>query len=347
MTTNTPKTMRAWQFTSTTPTLHQNLTLHTLPIPTPTPTNPILIRVLSTSLNPIDYKLPSLPLLGRLLIPRPATPGSDFCGRIITIHPPSSQTTPLKQGDLIFGRLGAPQHGTLAEYITVPASACVLAPEGVHPDVLAAVPTAGLAAFQVLHNANLKAGDKVFINGGAGGTGTMGIQIAKAMGCHVTTSCSGGKRALCERLGADEVVDYTREDVVGVLEGKGRVFSLVVDNVGGTGGLYRASGGFLVKGERFVQVGMPMGLQSMLAVAGRMLLSVFSMAGSRGKFEMFAVKGAGEDLGKLGEMVAERKVVPHVERVYEFESVPDAYEKLRGGHCEGKLVVHVGDRERG
>jgi alkaline phosphatase D len=102
------------------------------------------------------------------------------------------------------------------------------------------VPTAGLTEYQVLSGANLKAGDRVFINGGAGGTGTMGIQIAKAMRCHVTTSCSGAKRELCRRLGADEVVDYRAEGVAEVLANKGRVFRFVMDNVGGTGGLYRA-----------------------------------------------------------------------------------------------------------
>ncbi|KAK0616602.1 hypothetical protein B0T14DRAFT_538473 [Immersiella caudata] len=330
--------MRAWQFTSTTPTLQANLILlPSVPLPTPNPSNPLLIRVLYASLNPVDYKIPEIPLLGRLLIPRPATPGSDFCGVVVTTSIPN--TTPFKLGDTVFGRLDSPQHGTLSEYLALSPSACVLAPQGVPPDILAAVPTAGLAAYQVLHSANLKPGDKIFINGGAGGTGTLGIQIAKAMGCHVTTSCSGAKRRSCERMGADEVVDYRTEDVAEVLVKKGKVFKMAVDNVG-SGGLYSASGKFLEKGGKFVQVGMPSGFWAKVGILGRVLMSRLGLA--RRRFEMFAVQGAGEDLERLGELMAEGKVEPHVERVYEFESVPEAYGKLREGHCGGKLVVRVG-----
>jgi len=346
-----PSTMRAWQYTSTTPTLESNLTLRTsLPLPVFHPSDPshrLLIRVISASLNPIDYKKPEIPLFGRFLIPRPAIPGSDFCGRIVRLSSPD--ITAFHINDLVFGRLDPTTNGTLAEYIAAPVTACAVLPPRVSPSLAAAMPTAGLTEYKAMQGAKLKSGDKVFINGGAGGTGTMGIQIAKAMGCHVTTSCSPGKVELCKRMGADEVVDYTKEDVVSVLEGQGRVFSVVVDNVGGMGGgLYRNAGRFLVPGGRFVQVGLPSGVKGVLVLVGRMVLSMWRLSGfggGDGKFRMFDIKGAGEELVTLGEWMAEGRAKPHVEMMYEFERAPEAFAKLREGHCEGKLVVRVGDED--
>ncbi|KAK1749911.1 hypothetical protein QBC47DRAFT_426546 [Echria macrotheca] len=341
--------MRAWRYTSTSPTLESNLVLvDNLPLPTlpPSPSEPtLLIRVISASLNPVDYKLPSFPLIGRFIIPRPATPGGDFCGEVVQLSPEGTtrQNAKFKTGDLVFGRLDAPRQGSLGEYMVAPASACAKVPESVEVDAAAAVPTAGLAEYKVLVSGGITEGDRVFINGGIGGTGTLGVQIARAMGCHVTATCPGEKSELCRTLGADVVIDYVKEDVVRALEKEGKVFKMVVDNVGRSERLYAASGRFLVEGGVFVQVGMPSIWRAMLAMIKRTMLPRF-MGGGVTKFHLFLIKG-GEGLDKLGEMMVEGKLTPHVEKVYEFEQVPEAVAKLREGQCEGKLVVHVGNRD--
>merc|ERR1719238_545022 len=102
-------------------------------------------------------------------------------------------------------------------------------PDGMQVDDMAGVGCTGLTMYQSI-KPYVKEGDKIFINGGSGGTGIFGIQIAKALGCHVTTSCSGANVELCKGLGADEVLDYKSVDVVTALKEKGQVFSLVVDN---------------------------------------------------------------------------------------------------------------------
>lgn len=184
-----PQTIRAWQWTTCTTTLEDSLTLNptaTLP-PSPLPRGSYLIRVHTASLNPVDYKLPSLPLVGRLLIPKPATPGLDFTGTIVQTTPSSR----LGVGTRVFGKLEPKQqHGTLAEYIVGSSEGTVELPDGVGWDEGAGLGVCGLVVYQALVR-GVKSGDRVFVNGGSGGTGTLAVQVARALGCTVVTSCSG------------------------------------------------------------------------------------------------------------------------------------------------------------
>jgi NADPH:quinone reductase-like Zn-dependent oxidoreductase len=211
--------MRGWHYASTANGIEKNLVLRAdLPTPTlPTSRNAaqVLIRTISASLNPADYKVPEISAPIRTALLRlPATPGMDFCGRIVSLTP-AAQLPPhsLSAGDIVFGRLDPQQHGTLAEYFPAPAEACTKIPADlagrVSPDELTCLGVAGLTPYQAIApHVTPGKGEKVFINGGAGGCGTMAIQIAKALGCHVTVSCSPAKEKLCRRLGADEVIDY-------------------------------------------------------------------------------------------------------------------------------------------
>ncbi|OAP65248.1 hypothetical protein AYL99_01220 [Fonsecaea erecta] len=232
-------TMRAWQFSSTHGGLEKNLKLNesaALP-PHDAKTlgrDKVLVKVLAAALNPVDYKLVELPLVGRLAVKTPSSPGLDFAGRVVAVgpadHPPhtahAASEAEVQVGQMVFGRLDAPtQFGTLAEYTVARRAGLAAVPEGVVavPDA-AGVATAGLTAYQAIApNVGSKgaAGGKtprVFINGGSGGTGIWSIQIAKALGCHVVATCSGRNVELCKSLGADEVLDYTQVDVVGALK---------------------------------------------------------------------------------------------------------------------------------
>lgn len=152
------------------------------------------------------------------MISKPASPGLDYCGKVLS----AGSKVDVKPGQLVFGRLDKPgQFGTLAECIVTNRDGAVPLPEGVDPDSAAAIGTAGLTAYQCIVPF-AKAGEKIFINGGSGGTGTFGIQCAKAIGCHVTTSCSTANVQLCKDLGADEVIDYKTSDLTKELEAKGK-----------------------------------------------------------------------------------------------------------------------------
>ncbi|KAK4198010.1 hypothetical protein QBC40DRAFT_205975 [Triangularia verruculosa] len=338
--TTIPKTMKAHIYASASPTLEANLSISTsVPTPTLSGPNDLLVQVLSASINPADHKLPALPgLIRRFAVKLPATPGMDFSGRVVQT---GAKVDSVAVGDLVYGRLEPQQHGTLGEYIVAPLKAVALLPkEGVTVDEAAALGVAGLTAYQTIHP-NVKQGDKIFINGSSGGVGTFAVQIAKVLGCHVTASCSPAKADLVKSLGADEIIDYTTTNVSEALKGKGKVFAMVLDNVGMPEDLYKASDDFVIPGGKFVQVGSPMSLDAVRVAATRVLLPSF-LGGGRNKYEVFTINHGPDDLKLLGEWVKEKKIRVVIEETYEFEDAPKAFAKLRTGKNAGKLVIHVG-----
>ena len=208
--------MYAWQFKTAAGGLENNLYLPAAGVPKPKITeDQVLVEVYSAALNPADYKVPELGLVARGIIPSPSTPGQDFCGRVCEA---GRKVTGYHVGDMVFGMHGGPfGNGSLGQYIVVSKQMLAAVPTGLKVDYMAGVGVAGLTAFQSVQP-HVKNGDKVFINGGSGGTGIFCIQIAKALGCHVTTSCSTENVELCKSLGADEVINYKSTDVVETLK---------------------------------------------------------------------------------------------------------------------------------
>lgn len=186
-----PATMRAWQWTQCHDTLENAIQLNdSAPLPTSKRSlgpGESLIQVYAAALNPVDYKLPELPVVGRMAIPKPATPGLDFAGQVVEVGTDCN----VKVGHMVFGKLEPKQSfGTLGEYIIGAKAGTIPLPDGILTEQAATVGVCGLVTYQALAP-NVKSGDRVFINGGSGGTGTFAIQIAKALGCYVTTTCSG------------------------------------------------------------------------------------------------------------------------------------------------------------
>lgn len=157
-----------------------------IPLPSGTaslPKDTTLIKVAYSTLNPVDYKFAETVLVGRFVT---RTPGSDFAGEVV-----SSTHSDLKIGDAVFGLIEPPAFGALAEYVVVKGRKNVAPiPSGVKPSDAAALGVVALTAYQAIVPF-VTGGDKIFINGGSGGVGTFGIQIAKAIGCYVTVTCSG------------------------------------------------------------------------------------------------------------------------------------------------------------
>jgi NADPH:quinone reductase-like Zn-dependent oxidoreductase len=190
-----PSTIKAWQYMTTKGGLEKNLKLNpSVPLPTPSSTQN-LVQIIATALNPVDYKPAENALISRLAIPKPATPGIDFAGLIVT----PAAGSPLKRGQLVFGVAGTSPlaAGALSQFAITPKEATVAVPEGIDPIDAATVGVAGLTAYQSIVP-RVKKGDKILINGGSGGTGVFGVQIAKAVGCHVTTTCSTANVELCK-----------------------------------------------------------------------------------------------------------------------------------------------------
>lgn len=335
------KTMRTWQYSAIQGNFEDSLTLKDdAPIPSISSLrkDELLIEVISASLNPVDYKIPVTPLIGRLLVSRPATPGIDFCGRVVGKH---SSNTSFEEGQLVFGGYAMiNQRGTLSQYSVISMANVAPVPEGIDPDHAAAVGTAATTAYQSLMPSTLRAGAKVFINGGSGGTGTWGIQFAKALGAEVVTTCSAANIELCKQLGADEVIDYTKTNIVENLQGRGNIFDLVIDNVGSTTELYDHSHQYLKPGGTFVLVGVgaSMSLSGIFSTLTKQVRP--AIMGQKG-FYFVQQKNDRKFFEQIGRWMGEGKARAVIDSTFSFDEVQGAYKKLREGRAKGKIVVHI------
>jgi len=349
MTSSIPKTMKAWQFSQTVGGLERNLTLNSsAALPSNAASlaaDQTLVKVIAATINPVDYKFPEIPLVGRLVVGKPASPGIDYAGRVVATGPNSRKvsTQDLKAGQLVFGRLDSPtKFGTIAEYTIVPRQGCVPIPDGVSPQDAACVGTAGLTAYQSIVPF-INSGQRIFINGGSGGTGVFGIQIAKAKGCSVVTSCSTPNVDLCKSLGADQVIDYKKQDLAAELTRLGK-FDLVVDNVGQPSNLFWQAHSFLKAGAQWEQVGAGFSVSDMRELMSRMFWPRL-LGGGNTKFQFIGVTSNYEDYKQIGQWMQEGKVKAITDEVYGMEDKGPvkAFERLRTGRAKGKVVVRVAD----
>jgi len=328
--------MKAWLYSSTTGGLEKNLALHSSARTPATPgASQLLIQVLSASINPADYKVPEMPIVPRLLVSTPASPGMDFAGRVVST---GAEVSEFEAGQLVYGTTGIPtQFGSLGEYMVVGKDNVAALPEGVEPDQASTVGVAAQTAYQSLVPYVSK-GDRVFINGGSGGCGIFAIQFAKVVGCHVTTTCSSRNLQFCKDLGADEVIDYTAEDVISVLKGQGQVYDHVIDHIGLPENLYSESNSFLRPRKAFVQVGAA----SMSIFANRLVWPGF-LGGGKRKYVIFMMKHKKKDIAHIGEWMQQGKVRAVIDSTYEFEDAVKAFEKLRTERSKGKIIIHVSE----
>ncbi|KPM43669.1 hypothetical protein AK830_g2842 [Neonectria ditissima] len=334
--------MKAWQFTTIKGTLESSLSFNetaTPPDASSIDKDHVIIEVITAGINPVEYKLPEMFMVGKFMVQPPASPGLDFCGRVKAKHAANDSVS---EGQLVFGALAIatkfPKFGSLGQLIVAPCSQITPLPKGVDPDNAAAVGTAGMTALQALPREIVKPGSKVFINGGSGGVGSFMVQFAKALGAEVTTTCSTANVQLCRSLGADEVIDYREANVLDELKRKGQVFDLAVDNVGTPADLYERSDLFLKQGGEFAQVAMQ---KSVLAMIRRSVLPG-CLGGGRRPLRVVRVNVNSKDLEQVGQWMADGKVRAVVDEKFEWRDAPKAYEKLRKGRTAGKIVVRVG-----
>lgn len=291
----------------------------------------VLVRVHASSVNPAEwYRLTGLGvarLMGGLFKPKDPRIGADFAGVVEAV---GSKVTHLKPGDEVYGG----RTGAFAEYVSV-ANAVVRKPANVTFEEAAAVPTAGITALQGLRDhGKIKHGDKVLINGAAGGVGTFAVQIAKALGAEVTGVTSAKNVELIRSLGADHVVDYTKDDFTR----KGKQYDLIFDIAGSR--TWKEYKRVLKPNANFVIVGAPKGNKILGPLARIFNLKLASM-GATQKISFFIARFNRPDLDVLREMIESGKVKPVVEKVYPLEQVVEAMKHLGTGHARGKIVLKV------
>jgi NADPH:quinone reductase-like Zn-dependent oxidoreductase len=260
--------------------------------------------------------------------PKNPVPGLDLAGTVVAV---GSAVIRFGIGDEVFG-IGK---GSLAEYAIAKADKLAHKPRRLTSEQAAAVPVSGLTAIQALRDAGqLTAGQKVLVIGASGGVGTYAVQLAKQFGADVTGVCSTSKVDLVKRIGADRVIDYTRQDVIG---GEER-YDVIVDIVGNT--KVSRLRKMLTRNGTVVLVGVADG-GKWTGGMGRNLRAALRSLGSRQRVKMFMAKEHYADLEKLGAILERGGITPTVDRTYPLDEAPDALRHLQSGQARGKIVITV------
>ena len=296
--------------------------------------NEVLIKVRAASLNPLDWRLmrgePKIIRVMAKLMAGLGTgrPGVDVAGEV---EAAGSKVSKFKLGDAVFGSCA----GALAEYTCSGEAKVTLKPESVTFEQAASINVAGLTALQGLRDkAKLQPGEKVLINGAAGGVGTFAVQIAKHMGAEVTGVCSTRNVEMVRSIGADHVIDYTKEDFVNLPER----YDVMLENVGNKTP-HELQSVLNAKG-RSIGVGAPHDLSMIGLLAGAVTAMRLSMFSDR-KVTSFVAKGNADDLAFIGNLIASGELTPVIDRVYDLNESADAMRYLEEGHARGKVIVKV------
>ena len=292
----------------------------------------VLLRVRAAAANPMDYHLMGgaylVRLMTGLLKPKPTCPGADVAGEVEAV---GRNVTRFRPGDAVFG--GARR--AFAEYACASQERVVPKPANLTFEQAAAIPVAGLTALQGLRDkGRLEPGQKVLVNGAAGGVGTFAVQIAKAFGADVTGVCSTGSVDLVRSIGADRVIDYTRDDFTRT----GERFDLLFDCVGNRP--LSACRRVMTPKGTFVAVGVRPGGRWVGPLPHLVGLMVSSRLVSQ-RVVFFVARIIAGDLTVLKELAEAKKLTPVIDRRYTLGEAPEAIRYLREGHARGKVVVTV------
>jgi NADPH:quinone reductase-like Zn-dependent oxidoreductase len=314
-----------------------NLKFQEIEKPTPAD-DQLLVKVRAASVNPLDWHfVEGTPYFmraigGGLRKPKDTRLGVDFAG---TVEAVGKNVTKFKPGDEVFGG----RTGAFAEYVCVRESRAVaLKPANITFEQAASVPIAAITALQgVRDKGNVQPGQKVLINGASGGVGTFAVQIAKSVGADVTGVCSTRNLDMVRSLGADHVIDYTKEDFT---KGDQR-YDVILDNVANRSlsecrrvlnpdGTYVLIGGGGANEGRWLGPGLTHAIKAMV-------LSKFVSQ----KMGMMLAELNQKDLAALADLMQSGKVTPVIDRTYKLSELPQAIQYLEQGHARGKVVIAV------
>ncbi|WP_038904145.1 MULTISPECIES: NADP-dependent oxidoreductase [Dickeya] len=313
-----------------------------LDYPSPGP-DEILVKVYAVGLNPIDNMIPSGIFKPVLHFKLPATLGSDLSGMVIAT---GSRVTRFKPGDEIFASIFDKGTGSLAEFVVVPESLAAIKPANLDFVQAASLPMVSLTSWQALtERANLQPGQKVFIPAGSGGIGSFAIQLAKHLGAKVGTTTSSVNVEWVNRLGADEVVDYKKQEFENVLSG----YDIVLGTV--RGDAIEKSTQILKPGGKIISLIGPLdaafaqarGLNFLLRfVFGLMSRKIIRLTKKRSlSYSFLFVRPDGAQLTQISKLIEAEHIIPVIDKVFPFAATKDALGYLARGHAKGKVVVKI------
>ena len=294
----------------------------------------VLVRVRAASVNALDYySATGRPLVGRAMMglrrPKAGRLGADFAGVVEAV---GRDVRDLAPGDEVYGM----RDGAFAEYVAAK-KAVGRKPANTSVAEAAAVPVAGLTALQALRDhACIREGMRVIVNGASGGVGTFAIQIAKALGAHVTAVCSSQNVEQARALGADAVIDYTRADFTR----SGERYDVIFDNAGNRS--WKAMRRVLAEGGVVVLVGGPRSKRLFGPLGHVARVKAASLFGG-GRAVFFVAKPNNDDLATLRELIESGRVRPVLQRTVPLEQVADALALMRDGHARAKVAIAIDD----
>ena len=291
--------------------------------------NEVLVRVHAAAVNPQDWHcLRGEPFLARLLVGGLLKPGHQILGSDIagTVEAVGANVTRFALGDDVFGMNF--KHGAFAEYVAFPESKVIaMKPSALSFEEAAAVPMAGMMALMGLcDQAKVKAGDKILIHGASGGIGTFAVQIAKTMGAHVTAVCSTRNLEMASSLGADRVIDHTKDDFATGANRYDVIFDVVAKRT------FAECRRALVPKGVYVTTDISIGL---------LLQSARGGLTSGQRMKPMLQKPTLGDLAALSDFIEKGTIHPVIDRRYPLAEVPDAIAYVEKGHARGKVVITV------
>lgn len=296
------------------------------PVLRPEDSKRLLIRVHAASINPFDvlYRSGFLPIRFDQGWFRPKAPvlGIDVAGTVIAA---GLEVTRFKVGDAVYGGC----FGAHAEVVRAGEGALAPLPQGLSYEEAAALPTVALTALQGLRDlAGLRPGQTVLVNGAAGGVGHMAVQIAKALGAEVTAVCSGPNLGWVQALGADHVIDYTRDDFTRA----GKRYDVIYDAVG-----KRA----YLESTRALKPNGVIVLENPLKVRSQLLQLGWSALRGDNRAKMHLANANANDLAAISNLCETGQLRPVIDKVYPLDHTSDAHRHVERGHTKGKVVIGV------
>jgi NADPH:quinone reductase-like Zn-dependent oxidoreductase len=313
-----------------------------LPIPQVGP-NGVLVRVHASSVNPVDWKLRKGLMAGLWQLRFPVIWGCDVSGVVEEV---GAAVTLFKPGDEVYGfkhgKVAKTYRGTYAEYVVVPENALTRKPAKLTHLEAAAIPLAALTAWQALvEQGKLAAGQRVLVHAAAGGVGVFAVQIGKALGAYVAATAGPQNQDFVRQLGADLVIDYTKEKIEDKLAG----YDIVLDGVGKS--VWGSSLRVLKRGGRLVTLSIPIPQKKSgqvlffgTAITGVVAGTARAMLSGK-RFLMTHVKPRGGELDKISALIESGKLRPVIQRIFPLEEIAEAHQLSESGHVRGKLVVKV------
>jgi NADPH:quinone reductase-like Zn-dependent oxidoreductase len=303
----------------------------------------VLVEVHAAGVNPLDFKIRNGEF--KLVLPYrlPLILGNEVAGVVVRV---GSRVRRFKPGDEVYARPAKDRIGSFAEFISMDEDAVAIKPKGLTMEEAASIPLVGLTAWQVLiERANLKRGQKVLIHAGSGGVGTLAIQLAKHVGAIVATTTSTANLDWVKALGADIVIDYSKDDFATLLSD----YDVVLNSLGGE--VLEKSLQVLKPGGKLISISGPpdadlakdLGSSWILRQIMRLLSYRIRKKAQRQRvsYSFLFMRASGDQLREIGRLIDSGTIRPVVDRVLPFEATNEALAYVERGRAKGKVVVKV------